>query len=309
MPPNCTGPPVAHFESFAVGRGWNASFRDPCRQRTACALDEVIPLLQDAEKASREGRWVALALSYEAAPAFDSALDAKPSSEFPLAWMAVFGESLPTAVDSIATRPFLISEWEPQIGRRRYRRAIHSIRDYIERGDACWVNFTLPLRGYVVGDSFHCFRALAQTQGAAYSAYLDIGSHKILSFSPHLLGELRDHAAQQMASTVTPIHSCDTSVIDALRALFPCVSVTGAPRARSMAIIKELEQYPRGIYTGSIGLLCPNGHADFSVAVKTLVIDAKAAATIGVGSCITRDSTIRGEYEECCLKAQFRIHP
>ena len=175
---------IAHFESFAEGRGWNASFRAPIEQRAAYALDEVIPLLRRAEAVAADGMWVALALSYEAAPAFDYAFEVKSSSEFPLAWMGVFEECSSTECDSIPQRPFLISDWEPQLDKRQYRRAIDSIRDYIESGDTYQVNFTFPLRGHVVGDSFSCFRAIAESQGAAYSAYLNIGSHKILSFSP-----------------------------------------------------------------------------------------------------------------------------
>lgn len=110
--------PVAHFESFAEGRGWNASFGEPFEQRAVYALDEVIPLLRDAEAAAKDGRWVALALSYEAAPAFDSALKVRRSSEFPLAWMGVFEKPASTDVDSISDRPFEISEWEPQIDRK-----------------------------------------------------------------------------------------------------------------------------------------------------------------------------------------------
>jgi len=342
-------------------------------------LDEVLPLLRDAETAASEGRWVALALSYEAAPAFDPALEVKPSSKFPLAWMAVFEEPLPTGVNSIANRPFLISEWEPRIGRRRYRRAIHSIRDYIEKGDTYQVNFTFPLHGYVVGDSFSCFREVAQSEGGAYSAYVDIGSHKILSFSPELFVECRgnklitrpmkgtlargrwleedsrraeqlkesskDRAENvmivdllrsdlgkiaeigsvevpemfaverlsrvlQMTSTVTAVRRPDASLVDVIRALFPCGSVTGAPKPRTMAIIKQLERQPRGIYTGAIGLLSPGGDAVFNVAIRTLVVDAKSgAATLNVGGGITWDSTPEGEFEECCLKTRFLTHP
>jgi para-aminobenzoate synthetase/4-amino-4-deoxychorismate lyase len=370
---------IAHFESFAEGRGWNASFREPIEQRAAYALDEVIPLLRRAEAAASEGMWVALALSYEAAPAFDPALKVRPSSEFPLAWMGVFKERSSTDFNSIPARPFLISEWAPQIDKRQYRQAIHSIRDYIESGDTYQVNFTFPLRGSVVGDSFSCFRAIAQSQGAAYSAYLDIGSHQILSFSPELFVERRGNklitrpmkgtlargrwleedgrrALQlqasvknraenvmivdlmrsdlgkvaatgsvevpelfaverisrvlQMTSSVTAVQRPEVGIIDVLRALFPCGSVTGAPKARSMAIIKELEDHPRGIYTGAIGMLCPNGDAIFSVPIRTLAVDSRnGAATFGVGGAVTWDSTTDGEYDECSLKARFLTHP
>jgi para-aminobenzoate synthetase/4-amino-4-deoxychorismate lyase len=371
--------PIAHFESFAEGRGWNASFGEPTEQRSVYALDEVIPLLRRAEAAASDGSWVALALSYEAAPAFDSALTAKPSSEFPLAWIAVFDEPAPADFNSISTRQLPIAEWEPQIHKRQYRRAIQSIRDYIERGDTYQVNFTFPLRGHVGGDSFDWFRAVAGSQGAGYSAYLDIGGHRILSFSPELFIERRgntlitrpmkgtlargrwleedaqraeqlrasakDRAENvmivdllrsdlgkvaetgsvavpelfsvesvsrvlQMTSTVTAVQRPDVTVVDILRALFPCGSVTGAPKARTMAIIKELEQHPRGVYTGAIGLMCPNGDAIFNVPIRTLVVDTRdRSGTFGVGGGITWDSTTEGEYEECLLKAKFLTDP
>jgi para-aminobenzoate synthetase / 4-amino-4-deoxychorismate lyase len=371
--------PVAHFESFAGGRGWNASFGEPFEQRAVYALDEVIPLLRNVEAAAKDGRWVALALSYEAAPAFDSALKVRPSSEFPLAWMGVFEKPASTDIDSIAVRPFETSEWEPQIDRKQYRQAIHSIRDCIERGETYQINFTFPLSGCVSGDSFSCFRTIAESQGAAYSAYLDIGSHRILSFSPELFVERRgnkittrpmkgtlargrwleedcerteqlrasvkDRAENvmivdlmrsdlgkiaetgsvqvtelfaverlsrvlQMTSTVTAIQRPDVTVVDILRALFPCGSVTGAPKPRSMSIINDLEQHARGVYTGAIGLLSPNGDAVFTVPIRTVVVDATdSAATFGVGGAITWDSTPDGEYEECRLKARFLTDP
>ena len=373
------GTPIAHFQSFAEGRGWNASFREPLEQRAVYALDEVIPLLRGAEAAAKDGLWAALALSYEAAPAFDSALKVQPSSEFPLAWMGVFQEPSSTDFNSIPNSPFRISEWEPQIDRREYRQAILSIRDFIERGDTYQINFTFPLRGYVGGNSFSCFRAIAESQGAAYSAYLDIGSHRILSFSPELFVERRgndlmtrpmkgtlargrwleedcerveqlrgspkDRAENvmivdllrsdlgkvaetgsvkvtelfaveclsrvlQMTSTVTAVQRPDVTLVDILRALFPCGSVTGAPKCRSMAIIKELEHRRRGVYTGAIGFMGPNGDAVFNVPIRTLAVDARdGAATFGVGGGITWDSTTDGEYEECCLKAEFLTHP
>jgi para-aminobenzoate synthetase/4-amino-4-deoxychorismate lyase len=342
-------------------------------------VDKVLPLLREAEAAAKEGLWVALALSYEAAPAFDRALEVKPSSDFPLAWMALFKEPLAPTANSIASRPFLISDWEPQLSRRRYRRAFHSIKDSIERGDTYQVSFTFPLRGYVVGDSFHCFRAIAQSQGAAYSAYLDLGSHKILSFSPELFVERRgnriitrpmkgtlargrwleedyDRASQlhasakdraenlmivdllrsdigkiagtgsvevtelfavervgralQMTSTITAVQRPDVTVVDILRALFPSGSVTGAPKPRSMTIINALEQQPRGIYTGAIGLLSPNGDAVFNVAIRTLALHSRSGvATLGVGGAITWDSETDAEYEECSLKAKFLTEP
>ena len=77
-----------------------------------------------------------------------------------------------------------------------------------------------------------------------------------------------------------------------------------------MAIINELEDHPRGIYTGAIGMLCPNGDAVFSVPIRTLAVDATDGKPPRlVSGAITWDSTTDGEYEECCLKARFLTDP
>ena len=75
----------------------------------------------------------------------------------------------------------------------------------------------------------------------------------------------------QMTSTVTAETSA--SVVDILRALFPCASVTGAPKVRTMQIIAQLETQPRGLYTGAIGYVLPGRRAQFNVAIRTAVID------------------------------------
>ncbi len=97
----------------------------------------------------------------------------------------------------------------------------------------------------------------------------------------------------------------DRSISDIFRALFPCASITGAPKARTMEIITELETTPRGVYTGTIGYLGPGRRAQFNVAIRTLVVDVAAkAAEYGTGGGVVWDSTAQGEYDECLLKAQ-----
>jgi para-aminobenzoate synthetase/4-amino-4-deoxychorismate lyase len=91
-----------------------------------------------------------------------------------------------------------------------------------------------------------------------------------------------------------------------MTALFPCGSITGAPKIRTMQIIRELERFPRGAYTGAIGLLKPGGNCVFNVAIRTVVIDTEAKrATFGVGGGVTIDSTAEREYEECLVKSRF----
>jgi para-aminobenzoate synthetase/4-amino-4-deoxychorismate lyase len=91
-----------------------------------------------------------------------------------------------------------------------------------------------------------------------------------------------------------------------MRALFPCGSITGAPKIRTMQIINELERFPRGAYTGAIGLLKPGGDCVFNVAIRTVVIDSETGvATFGVGGGVTIDSTAEREYQECLVKSRF----
>lgn len=107
----------------------------------------------------------------------------------------------------------------------------------------------------------------------------------------------------QMTSTVR----CETtaSLVDIFRAMFPAASITGAPKARTMEIIAELEATPRGIYTGAIGWIAPHFRAQFNVAIRTVIVDReKEIATFGVGGGVVWDSEAEREYHECLLKAR-----
>jgi para-aminobenzoate synthetase / 4-amino-4-deoxychorismate lyase len=115
----------------------------------------------------------------------------------------------------------------------------------------------------------------------------------------------RYETVHQMTSTIRASLRPDVGLADVFRALFPCGSVTGAPKVRTSQIIAGLEQGPRGVYCGAIGFASP-GEAAFSVAIRTLVIDhAAGAAELGVGSGITFDSAAAAEYRECLSKAEF----
>ena len=107
----------------------------------------------------------------------------------------------------------------------------------------------------------------------------------------------------QMTSTVTA--ETDAPLGDILAATFPCASITGAPKVSAMRIINELEPKSRGVYTGAIGFIAPGRRAQFSVAIRTAVIDRqRGRAAYGVGSGVVWDSDARAEYEECLLKAR-----
>ncbi len=127
---------------------------------------------------------------------------------------------------------------------------------------------------------------------------------------PALFTTERYRTLWQMTSTVTA--QTDTSLTDLLTALFPCASITGAPKVSTMNIIAQLENSPRGVYTGCIGYLSPGRKAQFNVAIRTVSIDAATGqAQYGVGGGIVWDSTAADEYDEALLKARVitRKHP
>jgi para-aminobenzoate synthetase / 4-amino-4-deoxychorismate lyase len=339
--------------------------------RAAHKVEDVIPVLEFAECEALSGSHVAVMLSYEAAPAFDSAFVTHAPSDFPLAWAAVYedgsgGEQLES---------YSSTEWKPLVSRNEYDDSVSRIRELIAAGDTYQVNYTFPLTSSFNGDAFAWYRELCLAQGAQYSVYLDLGRYKVLCLSPELFFERRgnhvitrpmkgtvrrgrwlaedrelaqwlansakDRAENvmivdllrndvgkvsvpgsvrvsslfdlerfetvwQMTSTVESTLRDGTSLVDLMRALFPCGSITGAPKIRTMQIIHELEPFPRGLYTGAIGLLKPGGDCVFNVAIRTVVIDTEpGVATFGVGGGVTIDSTAEREYEECLVKSRF----
>jgi para-aminobenzoate synthetase / 4-amino-4-deoxychorismate lyase len=112
----------------------------------------------------------------------------------------------------------------------------------------------------------------------------------------------------QMTSTVKA--KTKTSVADIFSALFPCASITGAPKVSTMNIIAELETSPRRVYCGSIGYIAPNRKARFNVAIRTALVDKQnGKAEYGVGGGIVWDSTSADEYGEALLKARVLTDP
>ena len=107
----------------------------------------------------------------------------------------------------------------------------------------------------------------------------------------------------QMTSSVEA--QTDASLGDIMTALFPCASITGAPKPRTMQIIAGLETEPRRIYTGCIGFIAPGRRAQFNVAIRTVLIDkGTGQAEFGTGGGIVWDSVDSEEYTECQVKAR-----
>jgi para-aminobenzoate synthetase/4-amino-4-deoxychorismate lyase len=127
----------------------------------------------------------------------------------------------------------------------------------------------------------------------------EIGSVQV----PHLFEIERYPTVLQMTSTVTA--QTNVSFVQIMSALFPCASITGAPKVSTMRFIAELETTPRGVYTGAIGYLTPERIAQFNVAIRTVTIDREAGqAEYGVGGGIVWDSDAADEYRECEIKTR-----
>lgn len=108
----------------------------------------------------------------------------------------------------------------------------------------------------------------------------------------------------QMTSRVTAQLRPGTGLGDIFEALFPCGSITGAPKIRAMQILADLEQAPREVYCGTIGWAAPDGRAEFNVAIRTLMVEG-GRVRLDVGGGVVHDSTAAGEFEEALWKARF----
>jgi len=108
----------------------------------------------------------------------------------------------------------------------------------------------------------------------------------------------------QMVSLITGQMQAGTGLGDIFRALFPCGSITGAPKLRAMEILAELEEASRDIYCGTIGWAAPDGQSEFNVAIRTLLLE-EGQVRLNVGGGVVYDSTADAEYEEALWKARF----
>lgn len=365
-----------------------AVFGAPLAVLQAAQVDEVLPLLDRVQAAAAQGRWCVGYLRYEAAPAFDPALQVHPA-EGPLAWFAVYDpppppEGLPPApvaasADAIANPGAVRAEWPPQRDRARFESDLAHIQQAIARGDLYQVNLTEQVPGTLAqGRALDLFAALRQAQPGGYALYLDTGEAQWLSVSPELFfdwdgsellarpmkgtaprGATAEEDAQQaaallaspkeraenvmivdlirndlsrlaepfsvqvprlfhlealptvwqMTSDVRARTRAGTPLAEVLRALFPCGSVTGAPKVQAMRLIHELEPGPRGVYCGALGVVRPGRApgsvaATFNVPIRTVEVRG-AALRCGIGSGITAGATAPGEWQEWQHKQAF----
>ena len=350
-------------------------FQDPCEIIVAESLEEVVPKLNLVEaRVKKHGLFAAGFISYEAAPAFDSALEVKPLDSFPLFWFGLYSKPDQIALPKGQTqRPCAsLLQWAPSVDRNQYDKTIDQIKSLIASGDTYQVNYTFRLSSPFSGDPWSLFLELAQSQQSEFAAFIDTERYAICSASPELFFQLNDRkltcrpmkgtAARgrtpeedryqsqwlyyseknraenvmivdmlrndmgrvaktgsvevlslfdiekyptilQMTSTISA--QTEVSLCKVMAALFPCASITGAPKRRTMQIIADMETTPRRVYTGSIGFITPENTAQFNVAIRTVLVDKiESRAEYGVGGGILWDSVTGDEYEECRIKAK-----
>lgn len=122
---------------------------------------------------------------------------------------------------------------------------------------------------------------------------------------PELFKVERYATLHQMTSRVISRLRDGIGIADLFAALFPCGSITGAPKIRAMEIIRSLEEQPRGAYCGAIGWIAPSRAMSFNVAIRTLTLHPDGRAELSVGGGVVHDSTAADEYAEALLKADF----
>ena len=109
----------------------------------------------------------------------------------------------------------------------------------------------------------------------------------------------------QMISTVSGILRPEQHLVDAIRQAFPMGSMTGAPKVMSMQLIEQYERSRRGLYSGAVGYITPEGDFDFNVVIRSLLYNAtRKYLSFQVGGAIVFDSVPEAEYAECLLKAE-----
>ena len=323
--------PLLSFEfADANGKIKPFTFQKPVRVITAHKIEDVLPSFHLVQEAVENGYYAAGYLSYESAPAFDSAFKVKSGSSMPLLWFGIFTE--PEHEHLSSTGEFTLSAWKPSTTMNAYNQAINYIKQCIESGDTYQTNYTIRLHSQFQGDGLAFFDRLKKAQASNYCAYLHTGEHSILSASPELFFHLNHgnittrpmkgtvkrgasleediananwlyHSEKnraenlmivdllrndlgmiaqsgtvnvekifeieqyptvhQMTSTISAKVSDTTNLVDIFKALFPCGSITGAPKISTMNIIAELENEPREVYCGAIGYITPNQRSNF----------------------------------------------
>ena len=164
-------------------------FERPLDVVVAKEVDDVLPALERVEReCTLRHRYAAGFLSYEAAPAFDSALKTQQAGDFPLLWFGVYDAVRERTLDELGPAAGRISEetWEPSVSADQYARVFAELQELIRNGDTYQVNYTYRLRTHLQSDPYALFLQLARAQTPPFGAYIDTGEWAICSASPEL---------------------------------------------------------------------------------------------------------------------------
>ncbi len=371
--------PCGRFDDLVAGTA--VRFSGLRRVLVAQRPDEVAPVLDEVDRATRAGWWAFGFVSYEAARGLDSTLSGHaPVEGLPLVWFGVVDrpEQVPPlgAVGPAVPALAWAGEWDADA----HRGAVERVRERIADGETYQCNLTTRLTAdaHPALDPLALYRELVHGQRGAHNSYLDLGRFVVASASPELFFEQRgdrismrpmkgtaargrttaeDDAAvrllrssekeraenvmivdlvrndlgriavpgsviptrllaaeryetvHQLTSEVTAQLRPEIGLTETFRALFPCGSVTGVPKARTMELIHELETGPRGVYCGAVGVVGPPDaeiRARFSVAIRTVLLDREQRRlSYGTGGGITWSSQPVAEFAE--LRAKARV--
>lgn len=351
------------------------AFGEPDQVLLARTVDEVQGVLQQVQACADAGLWCVGYVRYEAAPAFDAALQVHTpdAADGPLAWFGVHHAPLVDEAPWQALAPEPTVQWADTLDRAAFDAGMAAIHAAIASGELYQVNYTAPLVAPFAGAALPWFHALRRAQPRAYSAFIDTGDEQVLSVSPELFFDWKDgrllsrpmkgtalrgttpeedaaqaqalrsspkeqaenvmivdlirndlsrvaqpHSVQvprlfhlealpsvwQMTSDVQALSRAGKRLVDVFKALFPCGSITGAPKVQAMRKLCALEPAARGVYCGAVGVVRPGGHATFNVAIRTVVVRG-GVARCGIGSGITADAGADGEWAEWQGKRRF----
>jgi para-aminobenzoate synthetase/4-amino-4-deoxychorismate lyase len=356
-------------------------FTNPVETLIAYNLNDLEKILKKINSFLEKDLYLAGYLSYEAGYLFEETFRNQMKEtefEFPLAWFGVFEkpritlQTYATTNTRLQLESFRINSLSMSLNEEEYKNKVHTILDYIKKGETYQVNFTMRVNFDFEGSPSHLYESLKKNQPVPYSAIINDGERQILCLSPELffrrtgdtliarpmkgtsergksrlddirLGELLKSDPKtraensmivdlirndfgkisklgtvqveklmqieeyetlfQMTSTVKSILKKDIDYFQLFKAIFPGGSITGAPKYRTMQIIKELESSNREVYTGAIGFISKE-EATFNIPIRTVQLKNNKGI-MGVGSGIVWDSLPKKEYEECILKQRF----
>ena len=148
----------------------------------------MLPSLRRVQQASNDGFYAAGFVAYEAAPAFDAAMETRQPSKcgLPLVWFGIYTAPIPMDDPGSSTNAPPTADWTSARTEVEFRQDIESVRQSIAAGDVYQVNLTQRLHAAFAGDTRDWYRRLRAAQRGSYSAYMDLGRFHILSLSPEL---------------------------------------------------------------------------------------------------------------------------